>query len=81
MAREAMNELRQTAESSLGKILDRAQVTRLKQIELQLPGPEVVLREDMMEKLGIDDVQMRCCRKSGTVAAKPSGRPGEPAGR
>ena len=57
LMRESMNELRQSAESSLGKILDRAQVTRLKQIELQLPGPSVVLREDMIEKLGIDEVQ------------------------
>ncbi len=57
-AREAMDQLRLTAESSLGKILDKAQVTRLKQIDLQRQGPDVVFREDMIEKLGIDEAQV-----------------------
>jgi len=59
MMREAMDELTQTAEASLGKILDKAQVTRLKQIQLQLQGPGAILREDMMEKLGIDESQIQ----------------------
>jgi hypothetical protein len=58
MMRDAMTELRQSAETSLARILDKGQVTRLKQIQLQLEGPGVVLREDMMEKLGIDEAQV-----------------------
>ena len=56
--REAMNELRLTAETSLGRILDKVQVSRLKQIDLQRQGPDVVFREDMIEKLGIDEAQI-----------------------
>jgi hypothetical protein len=59
MMREAMNELTQSAEASLGKILDKTQATRLKQIQLQLQGPGAILREDMMEKLGIDESQIQ----------------------
>ena len=59
MMREAMDELTQSAEASLGKILDKTQVTRLKQIQLQLQGPGAILREDMMEKLGIDESQIQ----------------------
>ncbi len=55
---EAMNELRLTAETSLGRVLDKVQVTRLKQIDLQRQGPDVVFREDMIEKLGIDESQI-----------------------
>jgi hypothetical protein len=59
LMREAMDELTQSAETSLGKILDKTQVTRLKQIQLQLQGPGAILREDMMEKLGIDESQIQ----------------------
>jgi hypothetical protein len=59
MMREAMDELTQSAETSLGKILDKTQATRLKQIQLQLQGPGAILREDMMEKLGIDESQIQ----------------------
>jgi hypothetical protein len=63
MMSEAMAELRQSAETSLGRILDKGQATRLKQIQLQLVGPNVVLREDMMEKLGIDEAQAEMIRE------------------
>jgi hypothetical protein len=63
MMREAMNELRQSGETSLGRILDKGQATRLKQIQLQLAGPAVVLRDDMMEKLGIDEAQVEMLRE------------------
>jgi hypothetical protein len=63
MMREAMTALRQSAETSLGRILDKGQATRLKQIQLQLEGPTVVLREDMMEKLGIDEAQVVMIRE------------------
>jgi len=61
--REATDELRQTAESSLGKILDKGQAIRLKQIQLQLAGPSAVLREDMMDKLQIDESQVALIRE------------------
>ena len=43
MAREAMTELRQNAEASLAKILEKSQVTRLLQISLQLEGTQSVV--------------------------------------
>ena len=57
---EAMNQLRLSAESSLGKILDKSQVGRLKQIQLQLDpaGAFVVLRDDMIEKLNMTEEQV-----------------------
>ncbi len=58
-----MNELRQGAESSLGRILDKGQVGRLKQIQLQLEGPTAVLREDVMDKLQIDEAQVALIRE------------------
>ena len=63
MMRVAMAELRQSAETSLGRILDTKQATRLKQIQLQLEGPSAVLREDIMEKLGIDEAQVEMIRE------------------
>jgi hypothetical protein len=73
MAREAMNELRQTAETSLGKILDKSQVTRLKQIQLQLEMPMVVLREDMVEKLQVDEAQYAMIQEARTENRTASG--------
>ncbi len=55
---QAMNELRQSAEASLGKILDKGQVARLKQIDLQRAGPDVIFRPDVSEKLNIDEAQV-----------------------
>ena len=64
MAREAMSELRQNAESSFGRILDKGQVVRLKQIQLQLQGPTaVVFREDLVDKLQIDEAQIEMVRE------------------
>ena len=59
MMRETMTELRQVADASLGKILDKGQVNRLKQIQLQLEGPSaLVRREDIMDRLQIDEAQV-----------------------
>jgi hypothetical protein len=59
--RETTTQLRLSAEGSLGKILDKRQVTRLKQIQLQLDpsGAFVVLREDMVEKLNLSEEQVQ----------------------
>jgi hypothetical protein len=73
MAREAMNELRQTAETSLGKILDKGQAVRLKQIQLQLEMPMVVLREDMVEKLQVDEAQYAMIQEARTENRTASG--------
>ncbi len=58
--RDTMTQLRTSAEQSLGKILDKKQVARLKQIQLQLDpsGPWIVLREDMIEKLNLTEEQV-----------------------
>jgi Spy/CpxP family protein refolding chaperone len=55
---ETMDQLQQTGEQSLTKILDKGQYNRLRQVQLQLAGPGVVLREDMVEKLNISDEQI-----------------------
>jgi hypothetical protein len=43
---------------AISKIIDRNQLGRVKQIELQLNAPQVVLREDMIEKLQITEEQV-----------------------
>jgi Spy/CpxP family protein refolding chaperone len=53
-----MNELQQSGEQYLGRILTKPQATRLKQVQLQLEGPGVVLRQDMIENLNISDEQI-----------------------
>ncbi len=63
--RDATTQLRLTAEQSLGKILDKKQVVRLKQIQLQLDpqGPWIVLRDDMVEKLNLSEEQVEMLRE------------------
>jgi len=55
--REAMHELQQVSEGNLAKVLDKNQVKRLKEIQLQVEGPAAVIREDVAEKLEITDEQ------------------------
>jgi hypothetical protein len=55
--REAMQELQQESESALAKVLDKNQVKRLKEIQLQVEGPAAVIREDVAEKLEINEEQ------------------------
>jgi hypothetical protein len=56
--REATNQLQQSAEAALAKILDKMQYPRLKQIQLQLAGVPALLRPDMIEKLQINEDQV-----------------------
>jgi hypothetical protein len=55
---EAYTELQQGSEQTLAKILSRGQYGRLKQIQLQQEGPRALLREDMIEKLILDEDQV-----------------------
>ena len=55
--REAMQELQQESEGNLAKVLDKNQVKRLKEIQLQVEGPAAVIREDVAEKLEITEQQ------------------------
>jgi len=64
--RETMNEIRQSGEQSLAKILDKGQMSRLKQIQLQLAGPGVVFREDIIEKLNINEDQLEMLQEVRT---------------
>ena len=57
MMREAMQELQQKSEGNLAKVLDKNQVKRLKEIQLQVEGPAAVLREDVAERLEINEEQ------------------------
>jgi len=57
MMREAMQELQQESEGNLAKVLDKNQVKRLKEIQLQVEGPAAVIREDVAEKLEINEEQ------------------------
>src|SRR5271157_5754297 len=57
MMREAMQELQQESEGNLAKVLDKNQVKRLKEIQLQVEGPAAVIREDVAKKLEINEEQ------------------------
>jgi hypothetical protein len=61
--REAMNELRQSTEQALAKILSRGQVGRLRQIQLQLEGPSALVRDEIAEKINLDEVQVESIRE------------------
>jgi Spy/CpxP family protein refolding chaperone len=61
--RDTMTQLRNSAEQSLGKILNKEQVTRLKQIQVQLQGPWVVLQDDMIQKLNMTEEQVEQLRE------------------
>jgi hypothetical protein len=63
MFRASEQELTQNTESALAKILDKTQVARVKQIQLQLDGPDALLRDDMIEKLNMTDEQLEQIRE------------------
>jgi Spy/CpxP family protein refolding chaperone len=70
MLRQGQEELRQTAEASLARMLEKGQISRLKQISLQLEGPSAVVCQnaahphgDMVDKLQIDEAQMEMVRE------------------
>jgi hypothetical protein len=56
-------EINQNAESSLSRILDKTQNVRIKQIQLQLAGPDALRRPDMIEKLNMTDEQLEQIRE------------------
>jgi len=57
MMREAMQQLQNQSESELARVLDKNQVKRLKEIQLQVEGPAAVLRADVAERLEINEEQ------------------------
>lgn len=57
MMREAMQQLQQAGDSELSRVLDKSQFKRLHEIQLQTEGPSTVLREDVAEKLEINEEQ------------------------
>jgi len=57
LMREAMQQLQHESEGELARVLDRNQVKRLKEIQLQVEGPAAVIREDVAEKLEITEDQ------------------------
>jgi hypothetical protein len=58
MMTAAMTELQQMAERDLGRVLDKNQVKRLKEIQLQMEGAFAVLRPDVAEKLELGEDQV-----------------------
>jgi hypothetical protein len=52
-----MQQLQKTAEQSLIKIIGTAGYVRIKQIQLQLQGPQALLQDEMKEKLNISEEQ------------------------
>ncbi len=50
-----MDQLRQESDASLSDILNKGQIARLRQIQLQLEGPRALIRPDMIEKLNMDE--------------------------
>jgi hypothetical protein len=63
MMREATQELQQSAEQSLAKLVGKAPFARIKQIQLQLEGPGALVRDDMAEKLLLDEPQVEMIRE------------------
>jgi hypothetical protein len=63
MFRASSEEINQNAESALGRILEKPQVTRIKQIQLQLAGPQALVRDDMIEKLNMTEEQIEQIRE------------------
>jgi hypothetical protein len=57
MMREAMQQLQHESERELGRALEKTQVKRLREIQLQVEGPGAVLREDVAQKLDLRDEQ------------------------
>ncbi|MFO0888972.1 MAG: hypothetical protein U0790_07465 [Isosphaeraceae bacterium] len=57
MMGQAMQQLQQQADRDLAKVLDRNQIKRLQEIQLQSQGASAVLRDDVAEKLQINDEQ------------------------
>jgi hypothetical protein len=66
--RQGMEELQAGSEQSLAKILDRKQVQRLREIQLQVEGPFAVLRPDVSEKLELRDEQAEEIREIQNTA-------------
>jgi hypothetical protein len=58
MMREAMDQLQQESEGSLGRVLDKNQVKRIKEIQLQVEGPFAVLRPEIAERLELAEDQV-----------------------
>jgi hypothetical protein len=57
MMREQMGEVQNYVDTSITKILDKNQLARVKQIQLQLDSPQNLFREDMIDKLQISEEQ------------------------
>jgi hypothetical protein len=58
MMREAMGQLQQESEGSLARVLEKNQVKRLKEVQLQVEGPFAVLRPEIAEKLELGEDQI-----------------------
>ena len=77
MMRAAMERLQNETERELGRALDKNQVKRLKEIQLQVEGPFAVLRPEIAEKLELGEEQVaRRSRRSRTRATRRRRRPG-----
>jgi len=79
MMREAMDQLQNESDRELGKALDKNQVKRLKEIQLQVEGPFAVLRPEIAEKLELGEEQVPRSRRSRTRATRHGARPSPPA--
>jgi hypothetical protein len=58
MMREAMDQLQHESDNSLARALEKNQVKRLKEIQLQVEGPFAVLRPEIAEKLELGEEQV-----------------------
>ena len=60
---DAMQQLQRSSEQSLIKIIGTSGYARIKQIQLQLQGPQALLQEEMIEKLNISEEQVEQLRE------------------
>jgi hypothetical protein len=58
MMREAMDQLQHESDTSLARVLDKNQVKRIREIQLQVEGPFAVLRPEIADKLELAEEQV-----------------------
>ncbi|MGC8638778.1 MAG: hypothetical protein ACP5XB_02735, partial [Isosphaeraceae bacterium] len=74
MMRQAMQQMQQAADNELARILDKNQMRRLREIQLQQEGPRAVLREDVAQKLEINQEQAAEIQQALSQAGQERGQ-------
>ena len=60
---ESRREMQQSVERAVARILSKAQVARIRQIQLQLEGPAALLQPELQERLNLNEDQVAMLRE------------------